>query len=181
MRFEICNFLFEYYFGRVFSEEAEGFPFNEAFFNSLRVTGSKMCILKCLSGFQRSTHSKDCVSFESFPFVDVGVQECCFLIGNFSRKFDRRVNISNISYALGSRVGLSTPFYTARLFILYVYFVLFYFYFFIFLLLSAVRRPPSASAVRIRRPDPHFTESPKLTRQAQIKCVDLVKHMWLSH
>ena len=44
----------------------------------------------------------------------------------------------------------------SRLFILYVYFVLFYFYFFIFLLLSAVRRPPSA----IRRPDPHFTESP---------------------
>ena len=126
-----------------------------------------MGILKCLSWFEMSTHIKDCVSFESFPFVDVGVQECCFLIGNFSRKFDRRVNISNISYALGSRVGLSTPFYTARLFILYVYFVLFYFYFFIFLLLSAVRRPPSAvrrppsaSAVRIRRPDPHFTESP---------------------
>ena len=40
-----------------------------------------------------STHIKDCVSFESFPFVDVGVQECCFLIGNFSGKFDRRVMI----------------------------------------------------------------------------------------
>ena len=39
MRFEICNFLLEYYFGRVCSEESEGFPFNEAFFNSLRVTG----------------------------------------------------------------------------------------------------------------------------------------------
>ena len=26
-------------------------------------------------------------------FLDVGVQECCFLIGNFSRKFDRRVMI----------------------------------------------------------------------------------------
>ena len=45
----------------------------------------------------------------------------------------------------------------SRLFILYVYFVLFYFYFFIFLLLSAVRHPQSA--VLIRRPDPHFTES----------------------
>ena len=96
MRFEICNFLFEYYFGRVCSEESEGFPFNETFFNSLRVTGSEMGILKCLSWFEMSTHIKDCVSFEffrPFPFVDVGVQECCFLIGNFSRKFDRRVMI----------------------------------------------------------------------------------------
>ena len=76
MCFEICNFLFEYYFGRVCSEESEGFPFNEAFFNSLLVTGSKMGILKCLSWFEMSTHIKDCVSFESFPFVDVGVQEC---------------------------------------------------------------------------------------------------------
>ena len=93
MRFEICNFLFEYYFGRVCSEKSEGLPFNEAFFNSLRVTGTKMGILKCLSWFEMSTHIKDCVSFESFPFVDVGVQECCFLIGNFSRKLDRRVMI----------------------------------------------------------------------------------------
>ena len=94
MRFEICNFLFEYYFGRVCSEKSEGLPFNEAFFNSLRVTGTKMGILKCLSWFEMSTHIKDCVSFKSFTFVDVGVQECCFLyIGNFSRKLDRRVMI----------------------------------------------------------------------------------------
>ena len=88
MRFEICNFLFEYYFGRVCSEKSEGFPFNEAFFNSLRVTGTIMCILKSLSRFKMSTHIKDCVSLESFAFLDVGVQECCFLIGNFSRKLD---------------------------------------------------------------------------------------------
>ena len=93
MRFEICNFLFEYYFGRVCSEESEGFPFNEAFFNSLRVTGTKMGILKCLSWFKMSTHIKDCVSFESFAFVDAGVQECCLLIGNFRRRLDRRVMI----------------------------------------------------------------------------------------
>ena len=60
--YEICNFLFEYYFGRVCSEKSEGFPFNEAFFNSLRVTGTKMGILKCLSWFKMSTHIKDCVS-----------------------------------------------------------------------------------------------------------------------
>ena len=79
MRFEICNFLFEHYFGRVCSVESEGFPFNEAFFKSLRVTGTKMGILKFLSWFEMSTRIKDCVSLESFPFVDVGVQECCFL------------------------------------------------------------------------------------------------------
>ena len=38
-------------------------------------------------------HIKDCVSFESCVFVDIGVQECCFRIGNFSLKFDRRVMI----------------------------------------------------------------------------------------
>ena len=53
-----------------------------------------MGILKCLSWFEMSTHIKDYVSFESSPFVDVGVQECRFLIGNFSRKFDRRVMIA---------------------------------------------------------------------------------------
>ena len=42
-----------------------------------------MGILKCLSWIEMSTHIKDCVSCESFPFVGVGVQECCFLIGNF--------------------------------------------------------------------------------------------------
>ena len=55
MRFEICNFLFEYYFGRVCSEKSEGLHFNEAFFNSLRVTETKMGILKCLSWFKMST------------------------------------------------------------------------------------------------------------------------------
>ena len=81
MRFEICNFLFKCYFGRVCSEKSEGLPFNEAFFNSLRVTGTKMGILKYLmiSWFKMSTHIKDCVAFESFAFVDVGVQECCSL------------------------------------------------------------------------------------------------------
>ena len=109
MRFEICNFLFEYYFGRVCSEELEGFPFNEAFFNSLRVTGTKMGILKCLSWFEMSTHIKDCVSFESFPFVDVGVQECCFLIGNFSRKFDRRVMIVCLFNEMFYSVSVCSP------------------------------------------------------------------------
>ena len=79
MSFEICNFLFECYFGRVSSEKSEGLPFNEAFFNSLRVTGTKMGVLKCFSWFKMSTHIKDCVAFESFAFVDVGVQECCSL------------------------------------------------------------------------------------------------------
>ena len=116
MRFEICNFLFEYYFGRVCSEESEGFPFNEAFFNSLRVTGSKMGILKCLSWFEMSTHIKDCVSFESFrpfPFVGVGVQERCFLIGNFSRKFDRRVMIVCLFNEMFYSVPVCSPHGTA--------------------------------------------------------------------
>ena len=52
-----------------------------------------MRILKCLSWFKISPHIKDCVSFESCAFVDVGVQECRLLIGNFSRKFDRRLVI----------------------------------------------------------------------------------------
>ena len=43
-----------------------------------------MRILKCLSWFKMNPHIKDCVSFESCAFVDVGVQECCLLIGNFS-------------------------------------------------------------------------------------------------
>ena len=52
-----------------------------------------MRILKCLSWFKMNPHIKDCVSFESCAFVDVGVQECCFLIGNFRRTFDRRMMI----------------------------------------------------------------------------------------
>ena len=59
-----------------------------------------MGILKCLSLLEMSAHIKDCVSFESFPFVDVGVQECCFLIGKFSRKFDRRVMIVCLFYSV---------------------------------------------------------------------------------
>ena len=43
-----------------------------------------MGILKYLSCFEMSMHIKDCISCKSFPFVDVGVQECCFLIGNFN-------------------------------------------------------------------------------------------------
>ena len=109
MRFEICNFLFEYYFGRVCSEKSEGLPFNEAFFNSLRVTGTKMGILKCLSWFKMSTHIKDCVSFQSFTFVDVGVQECCFLIGNFSRKLDRRVMIACLFNEMHYSVSVCSP------------------------------------------------------------------------
>ena len=56
-----------------------------------------------------STHIKDCVSFESFPFVDVGVQECCFLIGNFSRKFDRRVMIVCLFNEMFYSVSVCSP------------------------------------------------------------------------
>ena len=66
-----------------------------------------MRILKCLSWFKMSTHIKDCVSFESCAFVDVGVQECCFLIGNFSRKFDSRMMIvcffNELFYSVSAR------------------------------------------------------------------------------
>ena len=79
------------------------------FFNSLRVTGTKMGILKCLSWFEMSTHIKGCVSFESLPFVDVGVQECCFLIGNFSRKFDRRVMIVCLFNEMFYSVSVCSP------------------------------------------------------------------------
>ena len=68
-----------------------------------------MGILKCLSWFEMSTHIKDCVSFESFPFVDVGVQECCFLIGNFSRKFDRRVMIVCLFNEMFYSVSVCSP------------------------------------------------------------------------
>ena len=50
-----------------------------------------------------------CVSFESFPFVDVGVQECCFLIGNFSRKFDRRVMIVCLFNEMFYSVSVCSP------------------------------------------------------------------------
>ena len=111
MRFEICNFLFEYYFGRVCSEKSEGFPFNEAFFNPLRVTGTikKMGIMKCLSWFKMSTYIKDCVSFESFAFIDVGVQECCFVIGNLSRKLDGRVMIVCLFSEMFCYVSVCSP------------------------------------------------------------------------
>ena len=66
-----------------------------------------MCILKCFSQFKMSTHIKDCVSFESFAFVNVGVQECCFRIGNFSRKFDRGMMIVRL---------FNEPFYCLSLF-----------------------------------------------------------------
>ena len=68
-----------------------------------------MGILKCLSWFEMSTNIKDCVSFESFPFVDVGVQECCFLIGNFSRKFDRRVMIVCLFNEMFYSVSVCSP------------------------------------------------------------------------
>ena len=63
-----------------------------------------------------STHIKDCVSFESFrpfPFVDVGVQECCFLIGNFRRKFDRRVMIVCLFNEMLYSVPVCSPHGTA--------------------------------------------------------------------
>ena len=47
--------------------------------------------------FKMSMHIKDCVFFESCAFVDIGVQECRFRIGNFSRKFDRRMIIVSLS------------------------------------------------------------------------------------
>ena len=68
-----------------------------------------MGILTCLSWFEMSTHIKDCVSFESFPFVDVGVQECCFLIGNLSRKFDCRVMIVCLFNEMFSSVSVCCP------------------------------------------------------------------------
>ena len=68
-----------------------------------------MCILKCLSWLEMSTHIKDCVSFESFPFVDVGVQECCFLIEKFSRKFNRRVMIVCLFNEMFYSVSVCSP------------------------------------------------------------------------
>ena len=68
-----------------------------------------MGILKCLGWFEMSTHIKDCVSFECFPFVDVDVQECCFLIGNFSRKFDRRVMIVCLFNEMFYSVSVCSP------------------------------------------------------------------------
>ena len=56
-----------------------------------------------------STHIKDCVSFESFAFVDVGVQERCFLIGNFSRKLDRRVMIVCLLNEMFYSVSVCSP------------------------------------------------------------------------
>ena len=52
-----------------------------------------MRTLKCLSRFKVSMHIKECVPFESCSFVDIGVQESCFRIGNFSHKFDGRMMI----------------------------------------------------------------------------------------
>ena len=72
-----------------------------------------MRTLNCLSWFKMSTHIKDsgedCVSFESCAFVDVGVQECCFLIGNFSRKFDRRVMIVCLFNEMFYSVSVCSP------------------------------------------------------------------------
>ena len=68
-----------------------------------------MGILKCLSWFEMNTHIKGCFSFESFPFVDVGVQECCFLIGNFSRKFDRRLMIVCLFNEMFYSVSVCSP------------------------------------------------------------------------
>ena len=68
-----------------------------------------MGILKCLSWFEMSTHIKDCISFESFPFADVGVQECCFLIRNFSCKFDRRVMIVCLFNEMLYSVSVCSP------------------------------------------------------------------------
>ena len=56
-----------------------------------------------------STHIKDCISFESCAFVDVGVQECCFLIGNFSRKFDRRMMIVRLFNELFYSASVYNP------------------------------------------------------------------------
>ena len=74
-----------------------------------------MCTLNCLSWFKMSAHIKDsgedCVSFESCAFVDayVGVQECCFLIGNFNLKFDHRVMIVRLLNELFYSVSVYSP------------------------------------------------------------------------
>ena len=54
-------------------------------------------------------HIKDSVSFESFAFVEVGVPECCFLIGNFSRKLDRRVMIVCLFNEMFYSVSVCSP------------------------------------------------------------------------
>ena len=52
-----------------------------------------MCILERVSRLKMNSHVKNCVVFEHFAFIDVGVQECYFCVRNFSRKFDRGVVI----------------------------------------------------------------------------------------
>ena len=52
-----------------------------------------MCILERLSRLKMSFYVKNCLFFEPFAFIDVGVQECYFCVRNFSRKFDRGVVI----------------------------------------------------------------------------------------
>ena len=47
-----------------------------------------------------SMHIRDCVSFEYCSFEDVGVQECCFLVGTFSHKVDRRMVIDELFYSV---------------------------------------------------------------------------------
>ena len=72
-----------------------------------------MRILKCLSWIKMSTHIKDsgedCVSFKSCAFVDVGVLECCFLIENFSLRFDHRVMIVRLLNELFYSVSVYSP------------------------------------------------------------------------
>ena len=63
--------------------------------------------------------AEDCVSFKVCAFVDVGVRECCFLIGNFSLKFDHRVMIVRLLNELFYYVSVYSP---ERQYVLYITF-----------------------------------------------------------
>ena len=67
-------------------------------------------------------HIKDCVSFESCVFVDIGVQECCFRIGNFSLKFDHRVMIVRLLLLFNDLFYFSLFYGPEREYVVYIAF-----------------------------------------------------------
>ena len=105
MRFEICNFLLEYYFGRVCSEESEGFPFNEAFFDSLPVTGiSRGYAVKSHSTILQRLRRQMSLDYYTIPSATQATDlltHFTIILGSLSNSvFERRTSTGSGRFAL---------------------------------------------------------------------------------
>ena len=81
---------------RVCSQKSKGFPFNKTSFYAQLVAQGEICVLKSFSRLVMSTDVKDGFVPESMSFINNDVEECGFVLRNFSRKFDCTMKVVSL-------------------------------------------------------------------------------------